>query len=323
VIGPNGNVHTSATRGATVTTPGGQTAGRVGHYGSTTGPGGSTAHGGVVRGASGPGGAAVAGGRGAVAVGPNGAVAAGGRVAGVTGPGGTAYAGTRYVAAGNLYGQGAYVRRGFGYYGAFSSGWYARYPGAWLATGLAAGAIWNAASWGSASSSCGYSEDTAAYDYSYGDAVTYQDGNVYYGDQLAGTEAEYADQAAAIADAGSAVEPPKEEKWEPLGVFAMVKGEETTSNDIFQLAFNKDGIIRGNYYNAVSDTTTPVKGSLDKKTQRVAWTIGDKKDTVFEAGLYNLTKPETTMVVHYGKDKTEQRSLFRIEQPTEEKPAAP
>lgn len=138
-----------------------------------------------------------------------------------------------------------------------------------------------------------------------------------YGDQVAGTEAEYADQATAIADAGAKAEPPNDEKWEPLGVFAMVKGEETTSNDIFQLAINKDGVIRGNYYNATTDTVTPVKGSLDRKTQRVAWTVGDKKDTVFEAGLYNLTKEETTMLVHFGKDNTEQRALVRIEQPKE------
>src|SRR5262249_43405429 len=125
------------------------------------------------------------------------------------------------------------------------------------------------------------------------------------------------DQATAIADAGAKAEPPNDEKWEPLGVFAMVKGEETTSNDIFQLAINKDGVIRGNYYNATTDTVTPVKGSLDLKTQRAAWTVGDKKDTVFEAGLYNLTKEETTMLVHFGKDNTEQRTLVRIEQPKE------
>src|SRR5713101_8206287 len=86
---------------------------------------------------------------------------------------------------------------------------------------------------------------------------------------------------------------------------------------VFQMAINKDGIVRGNYYNATTDATTPVKGSLDKKSQRVAWTIGDKKDTVYEVGLYNLTKDETTMLIHFGKDKTEQRTLFRIEQPKE------
>ena len=92
----------------------------------------------------------------------------------------------------------------------------------------------------------------------------------------------------------------------------MVKGDETTSNDIFQLAINKDGVIRGNYYNAVSDSVTPVFGSLDKKSQRIAWTIGDKKEPVYETGLYNLTEQETAMLVHFSKDHTEQYNLFQV-----------
>jgi hypothetical protein len=39
----------------------------------------------------------------------------------------------------------------------------------------------------------------------------------------------------------------------------------------------------------------------------------------FEAGLANLTKSETTMLVHFGKDRTQQWSLVRIEQPEAKK----
>src|SRR5207302_410423 len=137
---------------------------------------------------------------------------------------------------------------------------------------------------------------TAPYTYDYGENITYQDGTVYYGDQPHATEEQYADQAVTIADTGKQTQPAADEKWQPLGVFAMVKGEETTSNDIFQLALNKDGVVRGNYYNAVSDIATHVSGSLDKTSQRVAWTIGDKKFPVYEAGLLNLTREQTTML---------------------------
>jgi hypothetical protein len=226
--------------------------------------------------------------------------------------GGAAYAGTRHVAAGTLQNQGAYVRRNFGYYNAFSPGWYGRYPGAWAAAGLGAGAVWRAANWGGCSSYVGYPDDTAATYYNYGDNVTYQDGNVYYGDEVAATEADYAQQASQIADAGIQAKPPDNEQWQPLGVFAMVKGDEQTSNDIFQLAISKDGIVRGNYYNAVSDSATPVSGSLDKKSQRIAWTIGDNKEPVYETGLYNLTQQESTMLVHFSKDHTEQYNLFQV-----------
>ena len=35
----------------------------------------------------------------------------------------------------------------------------------------------------------------------------------------------------------------------------MIQGEQANGNDLFQLAVNKSGVIRGNYYNALSDTT--------------------------------------------------------------------
>jgi len=81
------------------------------------------------------------------------------------------------------------------------------------------------------------------------------------------------------------------------------------------LALDKSGTLRGNYYNALSETTLPVYGSVDAKTQRAAWSIGDKKDVVYEAGLSNLTQEATPCLVHFGKDKTQQLTLVRIEPP--------
>ena len=73
----------------------------------------------------------------------------------------------------------------------------------WAAAGWVAGSAWSAASWGSACSTVGYAESAAPFTYDYGDNITYQDGQVYYGEQPAGTEAQYAEQASAIADAGA------------------------------------------------------------------------------------------------------------------------
>jgi ketosteroid isomerase-like protein len=83
--------------------------------------------------------------------------------------------------------------------------------------------------------------------------------------------------------------------------------------------WTREGIIRGNYYNALGDTTVQVYGSVDKKSQRAAWTVGDKKEPIYEAGFANLTKSETTMMVHFGKDKSQQWRLVRIEEPAEKK----
>jgi hypothetical protein len=53
---------------------------------------------------------------------------------------------------------------------------------------------------------------------------------------------------------------------------------------------------------------------VDKETQRVVWVVADKKNMIFDCGLYNLTKQETPVLVHVGKDKNEQWTLVRITQ---------
>ena len=146
---------------------------------------------------------------------------------------------------------------------------------------------------------------------------------MYVNGEAVGTTEQYAEQATAIADAGQQAKPPEDEKWQSLGVFAMAQGDETTSYNLFQLAINKDGVIRGNYYNTLTDTPKPVYGSVDQKTQRAAWTVGDRKAPVYEAGIANLTRDETTMLVHFGKDRTQQMTLVRIEAPQEELPGQP
>ena len=55
-----------------------------------------------------------------------------------------------------------------------------------------------------------------------------------------------------------------------------------------------------------------IQGSVDKKTQRVAFTVGDNKTDVVETGLYNLTKDEAPVLIHFGADKTEQWLLVRL-----------
>jgi hypothetical protein len=333
-IGPNGNIHAGGTQAGGIKGPGGKAIAGGSHAGVTvgerdaaahgsragiaTGPGGTIAGGSRAGIATGPAGTIAGGSRGAVAVGPNGAVAGGGRVVAGSGRYGAGIAGTRYVAASDLRGQGAYVRNNFSAYSSFNPGWYTNHPGAWVAAGWAAGSVWNACTWGDCASYCGYPAETDAVYYNYGDNVTYQDGSVYYDDQPYATEDEYAEQATQIAAAGQDLKPSEDEKWQALGVFAMVQGDETTSNDIFQLALNKDGILRGNYYNATTDATTPVSGSLDKETQRVAWAMDGQPDTVYDTGLFNLTQDETTMLVHFGKDRTEQYKLFRVPQQEEQ-----
>jgi hypothetical protein len=56
-----------------------------------------------------------------------------------------------------------------------------------------------------------------------------------------------------------------------------------------------------------------ITGKVDKKSQRAAWTIGDKKTPVYEAGLSNLTQKQTTILVHRDGGKVEQMLLVRVD----------
>jgi hypothetical protein len=224
---------------------------------------------------------------------------------------------TVYVPPARLPVQGAYVRRSFVHYNAFQPTWYTAHPHAWRAAAWTAAAFWRGAAWATVASSCGYPPAPVVYD--YGTTIVYEDNRVYYNGDPVATAEEYTDQAAAIADRGEQAKATEKDEWISLGVFGMVKGEETEANQIFQLAINKNGILRGNYYDALSDTSLPVFGSVDKKTQRAAWTVGDRKETVYETGVGNLTEAETTMLVHFGKDRTQQWTLIRLEEPDQTK----
>ena len=223
---------------------------------------------------------------------------------------------TAYWSRGYLGAHAGYVRGGFGYYNCFNPAWYTAHPGCWIAAGWAAGAAWNAASYADIGSYCGLAV-AASPDYDYGSTIVFQNNNVYVDGQDGGTVEQYADQAINLATQGQTAAPPPTTEWKPVGVYALVQGDDKTSNNIFQLAVNKDGIVRGNFYDGLTDTTTEVFGAIDKHAQKAAWTIGKKKDRVFEAGVYNLTQPECPCLVHLGTQSTQQMLLKSVSKATE------
>lgn len=244
--------------------------------------------------------------------GPEGGGAARGFVAGPRG----AAAGFARVSPSGRYTCAAAVRTNYNHWGVYGHGWYTNHPGAWFAAGWGAGAAWNACTWGEAAVYCGYPVETPIY-YDYGINVTYQDNSVYVNGQNVGTLEEYYNQASQLATAGSEAEAPSDGDWMPLGVFAMTKIDATTSDITIQLAVNKDGIIRGNYTDTNTDHTQIIQGSVDKSTQRVAFTVGDNKTNIVETGLYNLTKDEAPCLIQFGEDRTEQWLLVRLKQPSD------
>jgi len=298
VEGPRGNV---AARGAAVGPNGGVVAGR-----GVEGAGGGSVKQGVAVGPNGR----VAGGT--VAHGPNGGTAARGFAAG---PNGWA-AGFARVSPSQRYVTAGYVRGNWSHWNYFGPGWYGNHPGAWFCAGWAAGQYWWPCAWPAL---YGWFDFPSAYPvyYDYGNTVVYQDDGVYVDGVDQGTPQEYYQQAQTLASDGAQADASTDNSsdWLPLGVFVLTKPGEKDSHDVFQLAINKQGIIRGNFQDSADNVTKPVQGSADLKTQRVAFTVGDKKSTVIETGLYNLTKDEAPALVHFGADRTEQWLLVRLKNP--------
>jgi hypothetical protein len=333
--------------GIKVETAGGGTYGKVGAAAGGTGAGGSAVAGGSVSGYRGAGGtqgaqvsrgaatssgyrqggsvSAVQGRGGYTAVNVRGGYGAGGtgRVGSATairGPGGNVVAAGRGASFVNGQFVGGNMWRGvngaFHHWGWYGGGWWGRYPGAWFPGKWAlVSTAWATAAWAVAGPYCGCDSGSAAY-YDYGGNVTYDDGTVCQDGQPVASADQYYDQANQIAASGDS---PQNEEWLPLGIFAVIADEAQTQTDkVVQLALNTEGVIRGNYHDLLADKVTPIQGAVDKQTQRVAMKIEGNNDLVVETGLYNLTNDEVPVLMHFGPDQQEVRTLVRLKQPEEE-----
>jgi hypothetical protein len=109
--------------------------------------------------------------------------------------------------------------------------------------------------------------------------------------------------------------PPPAQEWLPLGVFALAQEEKGDPVMFFQISVNKAGIISGAFNSTISDDQRPIAGQVDKASQRVAWRIGENKDTIFVTSLGNLTQDVSPIALHFGKTRTQNWLLVRMPEP--------
>ena len=236
--------------------------------------------------------------------------------AGAAGVGVTRSAGTYYARTDSLEAQQAAFRAGAAAYPNYSAAAFVNNANAWQPTNVVSPSLYTHPGYSGLARAFGMAAAPVAYD--YGGNVVVQPDAVYVNGDVVGTPQEYAQQTSAIASAGQSAEPAADSKWLPLGVFAVVEGDATSSDDIFQLTVNPQGIIRGNYNNVRTNQVESISGSVDTKTQRTAWTIGDDQSPVYEAGLANLTKDITPMLVITADGQSHQMSLIRLPQPSQQ-----
>jgi hypothetical protein len=222
--------------------------------------------------------------------------------------------GTRYTSAAALDAQGTAFRAAAVGYPAYSAAAFADYANAWHPTNVVTPSLYQHPGYGALAVGLGLNSQPIPYD--YGGNVVVQPTTVYVNGDATAAPQQYADQATQIAAAGQSTQPAQDSKWLPLGVFALVEADATTSDDIFQIVVNPQGVLRGNYQNVGSNQVESISGSVDKTTQRAAWTIGTDQIPVYEAGIANLTKDATPILVHTGNGQSRQVTLIRLEQPT-------
>jgi hypothetical protein len=212
----------------------------------------------------------------------------------------------------------------WGHYRNVHLGWWGRYPvfaARWFA--FPQWRWWRPAPWETVIGWCyGAPAWAPPFYYDYGGNVTYDNNVVYVEDQPVATQQDYALQAMQLAESGAALlygTPPSpdniEQQWLPLGSFAVANEDQGNPTQFLQLAVNKQGVIAGSFYNGATDEAQPVVGRIDPKTQRAAWYLGDTKTTVMETGAYNLTAPETQVLVHFGTTQTQTWILVRMQEP--------
>jgi hypothetical protein len=237
---------------------------------------------------------------GSAIMGPNGNVVSAGRGAAFVN--GQFVGGSAWTAVNGNYTHWGYF--GAGYPGTYPNCWW---PGKWAIATTA----WATAAYAVAGPYCGCSESATYYD--YGDNVTYENGNVYYEGEPVATAEQYYEEAEQIAAAGEQTD---DEEWLPLGVFSLIaEADQEKTDKVVQLALNKAGAIRGNFHDLVTDKVTPITGSVNIESQRVALKLEGNDQLVVETGLYNLTNDECPVLIHFSPEEQEQRVLIRLQQP--------
>jgi hypothetical protein len=185
---------------------------------------------------------------------------------------------------------------------------------------------WNSCAWNTLAGFSDFGWNAPIY-YDYGANVVVDD-DVYLDGQDWGSSPAYAEQAIQLANPQVAVEEPaplqssgQPGDWQPFGVFALTQEEKGDAIMFFQLAINKDGLISGAYTNILTGDSAAVTGAIDRATQKAAWHVGDKTNTVYEVGVANLTQDVAPVLIHFDTKATQTWLLVRL--PSPDLPIAP
>ncbi len=132
---------------------------------------------------------------------------------------------TSKVSGADLASRAQSVRGDYTNYGAFGRDWWGAHTGSWYYPGWRDGWAWGGVGWGDLGGYWGM--DTEPVEYDYGNNITYQNDEVYYGSQPTATASTYYAQAQSLAESYPATAPAPTKAtandWKPLGVYSLTQ----------------------------------------------------------------------------------------------------
>jgi hypothetical protein len=128
-------------------------------------------------------------------------------------------------------------------------------------------------------------------------------------------------QAAELAATGTG-EPGAQAKFLPLGVYTIAPEGNNEASAIVHLAVSQQGVLRGTYFDIKADKDENIQGAVDKKTGRVAWTVGPQGKVVFYTFVKDLTEPSGPVSVRAENGQTNEWTIARYSEEEAKKTAA-
>jgi len=124
----------------------------------------------------------------------------------------------------------------------------------------------------------------------------------------------FIEQATRIANARYSISK-QQSDWMPLGMFAFALDNDSSDmpKRYISLAISKEGAVSGAYFDAANNTMLEIQGGIDPESQRIAWKFVGSDWPIMESGLYNLTKDESTLLIHTSSHTTETQVLIRLD----------
>ena len=131
----------------------------------------------------------------------------------------------------------------------------------------------------------------------------------------AGRSATPASPDATATEPAAATEVPSDVEWLPLGVFNVAPEAAGKSSTFLQLSVNREGVIKGTFYDATTDSTTPVGGAIDKATRVASWRVG-AKGASFETSLDGLVAESCTATVQTPGGESQRWFMVHVSKPS-------